>query len=175
MQIKREGIKLRNSKLKEKKLIIFDFDGVIVESTPRTGELIKEVGLFIVGLRYLGLLKKITDPAVRMIMSRKINNLKLIPETIDIVKSSSLKKTICSLNSHPVITTILEKHNLEDKFDMVVAIEDVRCPKPFPEGLNKIIDETGIAKEDTIFIGDTRTDRIASFFAGIEYLNINSL
>ena len=165
---------MRNTILKEKKLIIFDFDGVIVESTPRTGELIKEIGIFVTGLRYLGLLKKIADPAVKMVMSHKLNDYKLIPETVDIVKSSNLKKSICSLNSHSVIKTFLKKYDLEDQFDMIVAIEDVRCPKPFPEGLLKIIKKMNKKKKDVIFIGDSRTDRMASYLAGIEYVDVNS-
>ena len=164
---------MRNTKLKEKKLIIFDFDGVIVESTPRTGELVKEIGLFIVGLRYLGFLKKLVDPVAKVIMYRKINDLKLISEVTNIIRTSSLKKAICSLNSHSVVTTILEKYNLENQFDITIGIEDVRCPKPFPEGLNKIISKMGIPKKDAVFIGDSRTDKIASFFAGIEYIDIN--
>jgi HAD superfamily hydrolase (TIGR01509 family) len=157
------------------KLIIFDFDGVIVENQPRRGELIKHVGISITTLRYFGFFKKITDPVINRIMENKFDEIKPIYRTVEIIKSLSAKKAICSLNSHEIIDRLLEKYDLENQFDIILGIEDVKCPKPLPEGINKIIEKMNIQKTDTVFIGDLWTDRLAAFFSYIDYLDIKDL
>jgi HAD superfamily hydrolase (TIGR01509 family) len=153
------------------KLIIFDFDGVIIANQPQR-EKIKQVGIPIVILRYFGFFKKITDSAINRIMESKFDEIMPISRTVEIIKSLPVKKAICSLNSHEIIDRLLEKYDLENQFDIVMGIEDVNNPKPFPEGINEIMKKMNIRKMDTVFIGDSWTDRLAALLAGIDYLNI---
>ena len=168
-------MRIRNEieeKLKGKKLIIFDFDGVIANSPPKRYDLIKKVGLFTVGLRYFGLVKNITDPAIEMIMNRHFSDIKPIPEIFNFINISNIRKSIYSLNSNKIINSFLKKYDIKDKFELIFGIEDVKMPKPFPEGINKTLEKLNLSKRNTIFIGDSWTDNISSFLAGVDFISI---
>lgn len=55
------------------------------------------------------------------------------------------------------------KHfDLKKYFTDIITLDDVNNPKPSPEGINKIIDKYHLKKNEVIYIGDNKTDYLAS-------------
>ncbi|PSH00597.1 MAG: hypothetical protein BRC30_02700 [Nanohaloarchaea archaeon SW_7_46_7] len=59
-----------------------------------------------------------------------------------------------------------EKFDLDDKMDLVLSTRDVER-KPNPEGLEKIIENSGKDRDSFMFVGDSLRDLIAGKRAGI--------
>ncbi|MFA5480997.1 MAG: HAD-IA family hydrolase [Bacilli bacterium] len=58
---------------------------------------------------------------------------------------------------------------LEGVFDLLVASDDVKIPKPDPEGINTAIKHFGISdKKDVLYIGDTIYDYLTAKNAGVD-------
>jgi pyrophosphatase PpaX len=55
----------------------------------------------------------------------------------------------------------LEKDHIYDLLDMFVAVEDVKVPKPDPEGILKVLESLSIDADETIMVGDTEADILA--------------
>jgi HAD superfamily hydrolase (TIGR01549 family) len=48
-------------------------------------------------------------------------------------------------------------------------------PKPSPAGVLYILKISGIEKNNTVFVGDSETDKVCAMKSGVNYLNVNSL
>ena len=57
---------------------------------------------------------------------------------------------------------------LDDVFDIIVGCDDVKNFKPHPEPVLKAVDELGVAKESTVFVGDSRHDMECGRAAGVK-------
>jgi len=66
--------------------------------------------------------------------------------------------------------TFLKVINL---FDTVVCSDEVKQAKPHPDILFKVLDNLNLEKENAIFIGDGSRDKIASRKADIDYIMVN--
>ncbi|MBY0377071.1 MAG: HAD-IA family hydrolase [Gammaproteobacteria bacterium] len=65
----------------------------------------------------------------------------------------------------------IKYHGLQDVFD-IVACGDEHTGKPDPAMLKFIIKQTNVPIEDTLFIGDTRTDILFARNAGIDVITV---
>ena len=61
----------------------------------------------------------------------------------------------------------LEHHQLLPLFDTIVTSDDVRCPKPAPDGVLLAIKQVNSSPELTIFVGDNPNDILAGRAAGV--------
>ena len=48
-------------------------------------------------------------------------------------------------------------------------------PKPSPAGVLYILQISGIEKNNTVFVGDSETDKVSALKSGVNYLDVNSL
>ena len=70
------------------------------------------------------------------------------------------------------IIPILRRHELS--FDAVVTSEMARAYKPDPRAFNRILKETGVLAEDTLYVGDTLFDDVhGSKLAGMKAAWLN--
>lgn len=60
-------------------------------------------------------------------------------------------------------------------FSAIVTIEDVRIPKPHPEGLEIILSRLGMERSRTLMVGNSDYDRGAAGGAGIGYVDVTEL
>ena len=60
-----------------------------------------------------------------------------------------------------------------EHFDAIACYDDVAQGKPHPDMLHKILDELGHSRHDTLFIGDGPRDEMASKRAQIEYIMVD--
>lgn len=172
----------------KKKLIIFDLDGVLINSLSnmefalnKTSKNLKVKLNFKLYKKYLGLpfkdimkkmrIKKnvnLIKEKYEMYSTKKINKIKIKRKHIDILKK--LKKS-CYL---ALFTSKNKKRTLKivqkDKiFDCIITSDDVLKGKPHPEGLYKILKKLKIKKKNSVYVGDSFYDYKASKLAKIKY------
>ena len=164
--------------LRDFKLIIMDFDGVIASNTDHRNKIIKKVGILKVIERYMGLenSRKIIDPAIFQLQKKKFDKINLKTNALEIIHYlKDKKKAILSLNSNKIINDFLKKFQIDGEFDKIVGIEDVKYPKPLPNSLISLRKYFNEKREDTVFIGDSWTDEMCGKLAGIKFLNIKDV
>ena len=175
---------------RRKKLIIFDLDGVLINSLPNMKFALKKTSLllnikldFELYRKYLGLpfekiMKKIG--VTKNIEKIKFNYSFFSKKTLFKIKIK--KKHLNELNylkknyNFAVFTSkdksrtkiILKNYKF---FKYIVTSDDVIKGKPYPEDLIKILKKTKNKKKDTIYIGDSIYDYKAAKNIGIKYLH----
>lgn len=91
------------------------------------------------------------------------------PELLDLVKNlSGYELFIWSSNTKSTIERLLKKHGIFEKFKKLVTREDVALLKPEIDGFS-VLHDTGVTKENYLFIGDSEFDRIAAEKIGIDF------
>jgi phosphoglycolate phosphatase-like HAD superfamily hydrolase len=78
--------------------------------------------------------------------------------------------TAIATNRSDTMDRVLQTHNLEGLFDMVVTAMDVSRPKPHPDQLEKITRRFGIKPHQTLYIGDSELDQAAAAAAKVPFV-----
>ena len=86
----------------------------------------------------------------------------------DLVKTYTLA---VFTNRSDTIGRVLETHKMAHYFSQVVSCLDVEKPKPDPEGIFKILEMTGAAAEEAVYVGDALSDAEAARAAGIQFIS----
>ena len=192
---------MNNISFTEKKVIIFDLDGTIVNLTvdwralkdnlvKRYREIYKEQ----CDVKRVSMcLEKIVEKndenilenffgVIRHYELENISNTQLIEEIIFFIKNKDFfgvkndaKFAILSLNVRDTIIQALELANIRDKIELIIGREDVRKWKPAPEGLIKIQNHFKIKKEEMVYFGDLENDLLTGGNAGIDAYLIDDL
>ena len=76
---------------------------------------------------------------------------------------------VCSLNCEAACRVALERHDLDRHVDAVVGRDTVARHKPNPEPLLYAIESVGAHPEQTLFVGDSDSDREAAAAAGTAF------
>lgn len=174
------------------KLIIFDLDGVLVNSLNNmqialklTSKKLKLNIDFKKYKKFLGLpfnkimekigIKKNADLIKKnyfffsqknihkiAITKKKINDLKILKKNYFLTIFTSKDKLRTN--------KITKKYKL---FDYVITCDDVKKGKPSPEGVLRILKKFKINKENCVYVGDSYYDYKCSKDSGVKYLHAN--
>lgn len=177
-----------------KNLFIFDFDGTLAHTLPSIfatfNAVFREFGererspedieaLF--GPTEEGSLDLVfpNDPRREAIIERYYaahrEILRAMAPSADAVRS--LLDALVARGGRLAICTGKARRSLEDSlslffpgvdFAATISGDDTACPKPDPEGLRKILAQTGTSPEDALFLGDSLADVRAGRAAGVE-------
>jgi phosphoglycolate phosphatase len=79
-------------------------------------------------------------------------------------------KTAIATNRTDTMDRVLEEHDLEGQFDLVVTASDVLHPKPDPEQLRVILEHFKIQPERMIYIGDSPLDAQSAQAAHVPFI-----
>ncbi len=90
-----------------------------------------------------------------------------VREALRALDGSGLLAGVVSSNSREVLRAILEREGVAARFGVLVGREDVRLPKPAPEGLLLACERLGIAPREAIYAGDNVADIEAARAAGM--------
>ncbi len=89
-------------------------------------------------------------------------------EAIESLKSQGKRLALITTDWRRNVDAKLVHNNLESCFDVVITGDDVKAPKPDPEGILRALEEIGVSKENAVMIGDSPHDLGAARQAGID-------
>ena len=188
-------------KSKKIKAVIFDMDGVIVDSEPieslslekllrkygKTPQYNKEGLIHTVGLagetykqvskKYnlkedIEVLKKIKRKIFRDLVEKKLT---VIPGFIDLVrmlKEEKMKIALASNRFVDLVFFMLNKIKAKDLFDVIVGASDEIKPKPSPDIYLQVARELKIKPADCVALEDAETGIVAAKKAGMKVIAI---
>jgi phosphoglycolate phosphatase-like HAD superfamily hydrolase len=179
----------------KKKLIIFDLDGVLINSIKNMEfawiNTCKKNNLFIpfykykkfIGLPLIEILKKLSidrkyylsfNKYYNLFSKKKIHKIKINNKTEKILKNLINKKYVLALyTSKNLIRTNLILGSKKNLFKYRLSPKKNIKGKPFPDGINYLIKKSKFLKKDTIFIGDSIFDYYAAKAAKVDYIHAN--
>ena len=83
-------------------------------------------------------------------------------------------KLAVATNAYRISAIESLKHlNIYEKFDVIACADDVPRAKPHPDMLYFILDKLKLTRDEAIFVGDGERDLLASQNAKIDYLMVN--
>ncbi len=175
---------------KKNKIIIFDLDGVLINSLPNMRKALnltsKKVNMKLpfnkykkfLGLPFEKILKKMKikknykeiKKYYEYYSLKYIDKIKI--KKIFLKELKMLKKdyflAIFTSKSKKRTKKIINKYKI---FDDCVTIDDVKKGKPMPEGLLKILKKFNIDKKEAVYVGDSIYDYQCAKNANILYLH----
>ena len=98
------------------------------------------------------------------------NHVTIDPETIPVLTSLKRNKTIglvSNFDHPPHVRGILANYALDSFFDTIVISGDVGVKKPNPGIFSFALEQTGLSKNEVIYVGDTDEDVAGAMAAGI--------
>ena len=183
----------------EKKLIIFDMDGTLVNSSITIANAINYVrqNLDLSPMEQKHILRLVNDHTInpaKVFYEREAfepkhekwfteyytnnheNELELYDGIKELLEELKEKDHILALATNAYRGSTIESltHlDIHDYFDGIACYDDVSNGKPHPDMLYKLLDELNQLKEHSIFIGDGPRDEVASKKAEIPYIMVD--
>ncbi len=179
----------------KKKGIIFDCDGVIIDSRdanvkfynlilqrlnlppmPKEAEEYVHSHTVFESIRYIvpdKLYEKALEEGKKISYREVIPFIRLEDGIRDVLTLLKKKGKKCAINTNRTNTMplILEVFSLQDFFSPVVTAEMVSRPKPHPESIFYILKTWNIPPGDVVFIGDSQVDQITARAAHIDFIS----
>ncbi|SFV71095.1 Predicted phosphatase [hydrothermal vent metagenome] len=182
-----------------KKVVIFDMDGTLVDSSLTIVNAINHVRakLNLEPLETNLILEKVNDPHLDPAKyfyevpaftpkheawfsnyytqnhEHELNLYKGISELLEKLKKKGFKLAIATNSYRNSTIESLSYLKILDYFDSLACYDDVGRGKPAPDMLEKNLKDLDITPQEAIFIGDSERDLLASKSANIDYVMIN--
>jgi len=182
-----------------KKVVIFDMDGTLVDSSLTIVNAINHVRakLNLEPLDRNLILEKVNDPDLNPAQyfyevptftpeheawfsnyytqnhTHELNLYKGIPELLENLKEKGFKLAIATNSYRSSTIESLSYLKILDYFESIACYDDVGRGKPAPDMLEKNLKDLNVTPQEAIFIGDSERDLLASKSANINYIMIN--
>jgi len=95
-------------------------------------------------------------------------------ETLEYLKSRRVRLGVLTNSGRKAAIAILKRAGLQSCFEFVLCREDVASMKPEPDGITKAVSLFGLAKDEVVYVGDSKYDIIAAKEAGVRIIAISS-
>ncbi len=188
--------------LSRKRLLIFDFDGTIVDSSHlharAFNEVFSELGVSVDYSSVAGLTTeaaidkiastsglRITESRRRAMIAEKRARAQALADSELVAIDGSLSfiararqrfsLALCTSASQMAISTALDRLGLSESFDTVITAKDVRRGKPHPEGLLKVLSIHRMPAAAALVFEDAASGLQASAAAGIDAICVTRL
>ncbi len=89
--------------------------------------------------------------------------------TLQRLKRDGFNTGIVTTKYHFRIVETLNMHGISDLIDVIVGGEDVKMPKPSPEGLLLAIDSLNTQLNDVLYVGDSLVDAKTALAANVDF------
>ncbi|ASV96114.1 HAD family hydrolase [Enterococcus durans] len=176
------------------KTILFDVDGTIIDteyvmthSLQKTlrEELEKELPIqelhYILGIPGREAIKKFvnTEEEEDILLSKwgknvllLAENVRVFPHVAEILQKLHIKGIqlgIVTSKTKEEMKNEFDRFDLNQYFDIQITASDTNLHKPFPDPIQKAIDELNVKKEETIYIGDSLYDMKSAKACGVTF------
>lgn len=161
---------------KNLKVIIFDFDGTLVDLNVDWKRLKQELKTrfnFKLPI-YTGLSNLSPNSRIKALelMSKyeleNKNSYQYHELPIKFIKTNKkFKIALVSNNTKKTIHIILSELKLTECFSSIISLDDITYGKPYPEGLELTLKNLKTKNQESCFLGDKESDKIAGIKAGI--------
>lgn len=94
--------------------------------------------------------------------------------TLERLKQNGLNTGIVTTKYHFRIVETLNLHGVLDLIDIIVGGEDVKVPKPSPEGLLLAIDSLNEQLDNVLYIGDNLIDAKTALAANVDFAAVTT-
>ncbi len=95
-----------------------------------------------------------------------------VKQVFTALREQGCKIGIVTTKFHYRIDAILEKFDMTEMVDIIVGGEDVKTPKPDPEGLLYVIKKLQLEKVDILYIGDSVVDAKTAEAADVDFAGV---
>lgn len=150
--------------------------GITDETIKRTiGKTLQESFSIMTGITDADTLEMYRKEYVKEADTHMTANTFLFPETIEVLtrlKTNGAQLGIISTKYRYRIMELLGKKLPENFLDIIVGGEDVRHPKPAPEGVLFAIGHLGCRKEDVLYVGDSTVDAETAQAAQVDFAGV---
>lgn len=170
--------------------LIFDMDGCLIDSTdvqksafygsykeivgddkcPDFSEYLKHTGDSLPNIfRKMGLPVEMAGP-YRRISCEAVDKINVNYDCVNLIREmreKGSKVAICTGKDHYRTVDILKFYGIDDCFDVIVASDDVKNPKPSPDSALQSASELGVNANTCLMIGDGYNDLLCAKNAGI--------
>lgn len=184
------------------KLAIFDFDGTLVDSTPGIIDVMKvvvdeykfeeeilEEWRHLVGVplpKQMEIILPDRSPEFHFEVAERY---RAIYDTMAVeicppfphmfpllknLKDAGVVVTIASSKRSNLVQVVIDHHELNDYFAMVVGAQEVTNHKPHPESVHITVEKLGIPHEHAIVIGDSIFDLDMAKNAGVDAIGVTT-
>ena len=168
------------------KCLIFDFDGVIIDSIkvqefayyescrrvlgentdiPPFAEYMSHTGDSLHNIfRKMNLPQELV-PIYRRLSSENIDKIVVVEDVVRYIKQAKamgLFIGLCTGKDRVRTIEILKRYDMSDVFDVVICSDDVKNPKPHPESLAMIMEKLNVSVDECVMIGDGENDMLAA-------------
>ncbi|MCD8102417.1 MAG: HAD-IA family hydrolase [Alistipes sp.] len=146
------------------------------EGIKRTiGKTLEDSFSVLTGVTDTGMLQRLKDEYIGQAALHMTANTRLFPETGSVLselKNRGARLGIISTKYRYTIAELLDRDFPPGFFDIVVGCEDVREPKPSPEGLNYAMACLNGGRENTLYIGDSIIDAQVAEAAAVDFCGV---
>ena len=130
------------------------------------------------------ILTGITDPAQLADLKQEYtkeadiymnDNTVLFPETVSVLtqlKEQGAKLAIISTKYRYRIQAVIDKYFPKDFIDVIIGGEDVKRPKPHPQGAKAALKKLKAQKATALYVGDSTVDAETAWKAGVDFCGV---
>ena len=177
------------------KAVVFDFDGVIINSSEVQKQALLESYRMVVGEGFPSvdeffshsgdslenIFKKMKLPAEMLEPYRKLSKESLkdikvhegMEDLLIRLRNRKVKCALCTGKDRERTLQILDYIGLRDYFDVIVCSDDVTFPKPDPESLMSAMELMGESAGDTVMVGDAVNDILCAKAADVSSIAVS--
>lgn len=172
--------------------VLFDLDGVFVESRDVWFQVMREIALKFgypdisaeqmerawgqgiaddARIFYPGMTVEQLEREYNSLFPQNVRHMKTMPggaQTVDELRTSGVAVAVVTNSPTEVARAMLTQARVDP--DVLVCGTDVARPKPAPDGILKALELLKIAATEGVFVGDTKFDREAAQRAGIRFV-----
>lgn len=101
---------------------------------------------------------------------------KIYPGVVPILKQfikAKIKLAICTNKPGVMANIVLQRLNLNNYFEIIVAGDEVKKPKPHADHINIILENMKVKPEAAAMVGDSDIDLQCAQNAGIEFVGVS--
>lgn len=132
------------------------------------------------------LMSSVSDPAMRDAFYEKFVSVadtcmtgmtKPLPGALELLASlheKGIRTAIVSTKLARRIIEYFEKAGVSGFTDLIIGGEDVKFPKPDPEGLLLAVAKLGLSKSDCLYVGDSCIDAKTAEAAGVDFAAVTT-